>query len=150
MDPILKFLAAFFKLMFTQGNETSSSSSSFFFFFGGGGVVSGIHLRSSLLPSLHPSLPPSLLVNVHVTRENQSTCMGRWVFTKTHLFSFIRPQSMTNTTSSIVTEVSAMFVDRTIFRTPSFGFLKCAVNGKRSSLFFTGKKQLTGLKLFII
>ena len=44
------------------------------------------------------------------------------------LFSFIFPQSTTNTTSSIVTEVSAMFVDSTIFRTPSFGFLEDELN----------------------
>lgn len=48
-------------------------------------------------------------------------------YNRTYLFSFILPQSMTNTTSSIVTEVSAMLVDITIFRTPSFCFLQYAI-----------------------
>lgn len=38
-------------------------------------------------------------------------------------FSFIFPESITNTQSSIVTEVSAMFVESIIFLTPSLGFL---------------------------
>ena len=42
----------------------------------------------------------------------------------TYLFSFIRPASITNTMSSIVMDVSAMFVDRTILVTPSGGRLQ--------------------------
>jgi len=40
------------------------------------------------------------------------------------------PQSITNTQSSIVREVSAIFVDKTILRTPGFGFL----DGKTTKL----------------
>lgn len=43
-----------------------------------------------------------------------------------YLFSFILPESMTYTTSSMVTEVSAMFVEMIIFVTPSGGRLKTA------------------------
>ena len=41
-----------------------------------------------------------------------------------HLFSFIFPVSITKTTSSIVMEVSAIFVAMTILVTPSGGRLK--------------------------
>lgn len=45
---------------------------------------------------------------------------------RSYLFSFILPESMTYTTSSMVTEVSAMFVEMMIFVTPSWGRLKTA------------------------
>lgn len=43
--------------------------------------------------------------------------------TLTHLVSFIFPESTTNTQSSMVTDVSAILVDKMIFRTPFGGFL---------------------------
>ena len=64
------------------------------------------------------------------------------------LFSFIFPQSITNTTSSMVTEVSAMFVDRTIFRTPSFGFLEGRI--KFNSIIKTIEKIMTTVVLTIM
>lgn len=45
---------------------------------------------------------------------------------KTDLFSFILPESMTYTTSSMVTDVSAILVEMMIFVTPSGGRLKTA------------------------
>ena len=44
-------------------------------------------------------------------------------------FSFILPASTTNTQSSMVMEVSARFVDITIFRTPRFGLEKTYKRG---------------------
>lgn len=57
-----------------------------------------------------------------------------WIY----LFSFIRPQSTTNTQSSIVTEVSAIFVDSTIFLAPRLGFLKTRACSSLDSVEWSG------------
>ena len=69
------------------------------------------------LPAL-PFLCRALAFDTHTVSNDSMFLFG------SNLFSFIRPTSITKTQSSIVIDVSAMFVEITIFLCPALG-LKC-------------------------
>lgn len=61
---------------------------------------------------------------IALARETQQVSRLAIFWLELKRVSFIFPVSMTNTQSSIVTEVSAILVLNTIFRTPAFVFRK--------------------------
>lgn len=82
----------------------------------------GLHQRAHLAALMIPKEHRRLLYFTRLKRKktlypyvssDRSRFLGR-IFLRSYLFSFVFPVSMTNTTSGIVTPVSAIFVERTI------------------------------------
>lgn len=77
--------------------------------------------------------------NTDLTVFNRKPLSRAGISRITHLFSFTFTVSSTNTTSGIVTEVSAMLVDTTILRTPG-GYIYGVLCGEQERL-LCGEKE---------